>query len=265
MSVKFLYGESTNLETTAKVAGQILFTTDTGKIYYDKGTSEEDRIEINKQDFDKIPAEIQKAINELLSKNDTTSKTIEKAGETDQVLEVKVSKDESNILIVAEDGLQVKSDAGLDYTISVSSADSPEAGVAKRYTLTQKQTHDGEHTASSFTIDIPADKVIKTASLEDISNYSEEEYPAEQYPGVTENGTYLKITIDNDDASVLYVNLNKLIDVYSAGEAGEIQVTVAENKITASLVDGKVEEKKLTKELQDKLKGLEWQSFTPGE
>lgn len=291
MNVKFLYGEQANLNSTPLAEGQILFTTDTQKIYWDK--DERTRIEVNQKEFEKIPGDIKKAIDELLNKDNFTSKTIERDTDNGETLEVKIAEVENNILKVVDSGLQVLSTDGIDYSIKVIQKEQANDGAAKTYTITQEKNHEGS--SFTFDIDIPADKVIKSGVLVKITDYDTE---SEKYQntGVTKNGTYLKITIDNSDSTEIYINVDELIDIYTASSSdGDVKVQITDHEISASLVDGKVTaeklaadavttekiadnaittneikdsvvtEAKLDSALQNKLKGLEWQSFTVAE
>lgn len=264
MNVKFLYGESTNLESTARVAGQILFTTDTKKIYWDK--DESTRIEI----FDNISADITAAISELLTKDDSTSKTIKRDATANNVLEVIIDSEQpDNILKSGDKGLYAVS---TDFSIKVEPKGEANPDAAKTYTITQTNGKEG----TSFDIDIPKDKVIKAGELVTITDFDDksEEYQAK---GIEGNGTYLKVTIDNDEETEIYIDVNKLIDVYTAkvDEAGDVKVTIEDHEISAALVDSKVvtakiadqavTEAKLAPEVVAKIGQLEWNEFTPGE
>lgn len=90
-------------------------------------------------------------------------------------------------------------------------------------------------TVVGATIDIPKDLVVKSGSVKD--------FEAGALPeGVTEAGTYIELTLQNDDNTKIYINVSKLIDIYAGGDTTSIKVNVdpSTHKITATIADGGV-------------------------
>lgn len=97
------------------------------------------------------------------------------------------------------------------------------AGYAKTYTLKQ-----GKNTIG--TINIPKDMVVQSGTVETD--------PAGQDPG-----TYLVLTLANATSDKVYVNVGKLVDLYTAkASAAQVQLAIdAETReISASIVAGSV-------------------------
>lgn len=96
-------------------------------------------------------------------------------------------------------------------------------GMAKSYTLKQ-----GENTIG--TIDIPKDMVVKSGAVE-------------VDPEGQEKGTYIVLTLANATEDKIYVNVGKLVDIYSAKQnATQVQLSIdsATREISASIVAGSI-------------------------
>lgn len=100
------------------------------------------------------------------------------------------------------------------------------SAYANSYTLKQGEAVVG-------TINIPKDMVIKSGTV--VKN-----------PEGQDAGTYIELTIANDDSTKIYINVKDLIDVYThATGATQVQINVSNNEISATLVDGGVTTAKL--------------------
>lgn len=105
-------------------------------------------------------------------------------------------------------------------------------GMSKSYTVKQGATTVG-------VIDIPKDMVVSAATVET----NPEDQPA---------GTYIVLTIANATQDKIYVNVGKLVDIYTAeASATQVQLTINQstNKISATLVDGGVTKIKLAQDV----------------
>lgn len=142
-----------------------------------------------------------------------------------------------NVVTIGEDGIVVDSGVKIaDLATKTGAAvtittDTTTEGAAKSYTVKQGDTQ-------IAVIDIPKDMVV--------SNGVVETYTAKNLPtgegAPTEAGTYIVLTIANATADKLYIPANKLVDVYTTEQnAAQIQLTVANNVISAVIVDGSVD------------------------
>lgn len=92
------------------------------------------------------------------------------------------------------------------------------------------------------TINIPADMVVTAGVVET--------YDAQHLPsGVTEPGTYIKLTVANATNDKIYIKVTDLVDVYTAeASAAQVQLVINQNKeISATIVAGSID----TTELAD--------------
>lgn len=129
-------------------------------------------------------------------------------------------------------------------------------GMAKSYTIKQ-----GGKTVT--TIDIPKDMVVKSGVVQ-------------ENPKGQEAGTYLVLTLANATEDTIYINVGKLVDIYTA-KAGATQIQLAIDSstreisativagsvgtaeladgavVTAKIADGNVTKAKLAKAVQDSL------------
>lgn len=124
--------------------------------------------------------------------------------------------------------------AQVDY--SVTCDESTPAGVAKRYTLSQK--------GSAFaTIDIPKDMVVSSGTVE-------------TNPAGQTAGTYLVLTLANATSDKVYINVGDLIEYVTGDEASDGIITTAvdaNHVLTATIGDGKITKAKLTEAIQTSL------------
>lgn len=147
---------------------------------------------------------------------------------------VKVSKAVGNALSLADDGLKVEI---------------PEVKVPKYSLVKDTTAADGDIATYHLTkdgsnvgvpINIPKDLVVSSGSVETFT-------PGALPDGVTEAGTYIKLTLANS-TKPLYINVSTLIE-YVTGGSGEndaIQINVSSDthKVTANVKEGS-----LTKEM----------------
>lgn len=87
-------------------------------------------------------------------------------------------------------------------------------GMAKSYTIKQNDV-------SVATIDIPKDMVVSSGTVE-------------ENPEGQDEGTYLVLTLANENSDKIYINVGKLIDVYIA-QASATQVQLAINPSTREI------------------------------
>lgn len=96
-------------------------------------------------------------------------------------------------------------------------------GMAKSYTLKQGN-------ATIGTIDIPKDMVVKSGAVE-------------VDPQGQEKGTYIVLTLANATEDKIYINVGRLVDIYSAKQdATQVQLSIdsATREISASIVAGSI-------------------------
>lgn len=147
---------------------------------------------------------------------------------------VKVSKAAGNALSLADDGLKVEIPEVKVPEYSLVKDETAANGDIATYHLTKDGVNEG------VAINIPKDLVVSSGSVET--------FTAGALPdGVTEAGTYIKLTLANS-TKPLYINVSSLIE-YVTGGSGEndaIQVNVSSDthKVTANVKNGS-----LTKEM----------------
>lgn len=147
---------------------------------------------------------------------------------------VKVSKAAGNALSLADDGLKVKIPEVKVPKYSLVKDETAANGDIATYHLTKDGVNEG------VAINIPKDLVVSSGSVETFTAGALPE-------GVTEAGTYIKLTLANS-AKPLYINVSTLIE-YVTGGSGEndaIQINVSSDthKVTARVKEGS-----LTKEM----------------
>lgn len=160
---------------------------------------------------------------------------------TNPQIAAKLSSKEGNALTIeteeGKEGLYYSPTAAPEYTIEKS--DTAEDGYAATYKLMKSGTQSG------VSINIPKDKFIKSVELVN-----------EDGEGTA--GKFIKMTFQNDDSTVLYLDVETLVNkVYTSGSAASDMVVVAvdedTNKITASVTDGTVTKAKLAIAVQTSL------------
>lgn len=147
---------------------------------------------------------------------------------------VKVSKAAGNALSLADDGLKVEIPKVEVPAYSLVKDTTAADGDIATYHLTKDGVNEG------VAINIPKDLVVSSGSVETFTSGALPD-------GVTEAGTYIKLTLANS-TKPLYINVSKLIE-YVTGGSGEndaIQINVSSDthKVTARVKEGS-----LTKEM----------------
>lgn len=147
---------------------------------------------------------------------------------------VKISKASGNALSLADDGLKVEIPEVKVPKYSLVKDETAAKGDIATYHLTKDGVNEG------VAINIPKDLVVSSGSVETFTAGALPE-------GVTEAGTYIKLTLANS-ATPLYINVSTLIE-YVTGGSGEndaIQINVSSDthKVTANVKNGS-----LTKEM----------------
>ena len=141
---------------------------------------------------------------------------------------VKVSKAAGNALSLAEDGLKVEIPEVKIPKYSLVKDTTAADGDLATYHLTKDGVNEG------VAINIPKDLVVSSGSVETFTSGALPD-------GVTEAGTYIKLTLANS-TKPLYINVSTLIE-YVTGGSGEndaIQVNVSSDthKVTANVKNG---------------------------
>lgn len=107
--------------------------------------------------------------------------------------------------------------------------DTTAAGLAARYTIKQGGV------ALPTTIDIAKDLVVKSGEVVTLA--------ANEVEG-KEAGTYIKLQLQNDDNTIIYINVGDLIEYVTSGSATtdaiQISVNATTHKVTASVKDGSI-------------------------
>ena len=147
---------------------------------------------------------------------------------------VKVSKASGNALSLADDGLKVEIPEVKVPKYSLVKDEKAANGDIATYHLTKDGVNEG------VAINIPKDLVVSSGSVETFTSGALPD-------GVTEAGTYIKLTLTNS-TKPLYINVSTLIE-YVTGGSGEndaIQINVSSDthKVTANVKNGS-----LTKEM----------------
>lgn len=96
-------------------------------------------------------------------------------------------------------------------------------GYAKSYTFTQNG-------ATIATVDIPKDMVVSSGKV--VVN-----------PEGQDEGTYLELTLSNATSDKVYINVGKLVDIYTAkANATQVQIAIdsATREVSATIVAGGV-------------------------
>lgn len=96
-------------------------------------------------------------------------------------------------------------------------------GYAKSYTFTQNG-------ATIATVDIPKDMVVSSGKV--VVN-----------PEGQDEGTYLELTLSNATSDKVYINVGKLVDIYTAkANATQVQIVIdsATREVSATIVAGGV-------------------------
>lgn len=177
----------------------------------------------------------------------TADKGIEVAGTAkNPTIGVKIDTKADNALTVGADGLYVAKGTAPEYTIV--KATTASAGNVATYKL-QK---DGTDVAGSV-INIPLDYLVKSATLKTVPQGGDDS-------GLDEGHKYIDFEVNVKEgtgtASHLYLDVADLVDVYTSGSAADAPIVIAvsnDNKITATLTDGKIGLAKLSTDIQTSL------------
>jgi hypothetical protein len=100
-----------------------------------------------------------------------------------------------------------KEEANAAFNIDVSNSTNEETGV-KSYVIKQG--------TSSFSIDIPKDLMVQSGEIVDLAENEVEGKAA---------GAYIKLVLNTTDAAPIYISVADLIDEYTAGDNGYIDIT----------------------------------------
>lgn len=125
--------------------------------------------------------------------------------ESDGSLAVKVDPAEGNALTVGADGLKVTIPEVEVPEYTLAAADAATEGYLKSYELRK----DGVKVGVS--IDIPKDLVVRAGEVKTV------ETADVPYEGAVVGDLYLQLTIANREETPVYIPVNKLTDVYTAG------------------------------------------------
>lgn len=147
---------------------------------------------------------------------------------TEPSVAVKVSKASGNALSLADDGLKVEIPEVKIPKYSLVKDTTAADGDIATYHLTKDGVNEG------VAINIPKDLVVSSGSVETFTSGALPD-------GVTEAGTYIKLTLANS-TKPLYINVSTLIE-YVTGGSGEndaIQINVSSDthKVTANVKNG---------------------------
>lgn len=141
----------------------------------------------------------------------------------DPTIAVTISAAEDNVLTLEADGLKVSAGAAPEY--SIVKAETATNGYVTTYNLTKNGTNVGA------AINIPKDYLVKSASIKTAV--------ADDPSGFAEGTKYIDFvvnTVDGDgNESHIYLNVEDLVDVYTAGDGIEIS---AANVVSAKVVAG---------------------------
>ena len=148
-----------------------------------------------------------------------------------------------NIATLNADGTMADGGVGISGLAAGSAVTIEQNGLV--YTIKQ-----GGSAAANIigTINIPADMVVTAGVVE---TYEAGSLP----PGVSEPGTYIKLTVANTANDKLYIKVTDLIDIYTAeGNAAQVQITIDNNNvISATIVEGSITRTELAQDVLDAL------------
>lgn len=133
--------------------------------------------------------------------------------------------------------------------ITLEASDDDEGKVAKIYTLKNGDIVIGK-------INIPKDQFLKGSDLVTISDSDIIEFGEEVPVGVTVAGKYIKLSFQDD--SIVYLNVNELVDVYKASNAEDTMVTLTLDSETNTFsADFSQKAKDKITEIDEKIEALE--------
>ena len=266
----------------AATAGDVVIVGDDGKVIKDSGIKLTDLATLANVD-EKIAA-AKKLIDADIKKNtdaiaklngdETTDGSIAKAVKTAQDTlqgKIDVNKKEVDGKIGTLTDLTTDDKTSLVKAINENKAAIDAAKAADKVTLDTTTTTDGmlksytvkQGTKTIGVIDIPKDMVVKSGVVE-------------ENPEGQEAGTYLVLTLANATEDTIYINVGKLVDIYTVkANATQIQLAIDSSTreisativagsvgtaeladgavVTAKIADGNVTKAKLAKAVQDSL------------
>lgn len=172
-----------------------------------------------KSDFNSVKETVGNISNVYLSKDDAASTyaTNERVNAIDSTVTSHtqlITDLSSNINTVSNtvntlsNNVYTKEAANATFNISVSNSNNEETGV-KSYVISQG--------TSTFSIDIPKDLMVQRGEIVDLN----EGEAGEGKPA----GAYIKLVLNTTGAAPIYINVSDLIDEYTAGEDGYIDIT----------------------------------------
>lgn len=230
-------GNEANMTNVPNVAGQILFSIDTGKISLD--TVNNGRVPLYKTVIDDVASlknlvgnesvatQIQNAIQNLIQGSDPDEDitlvtgitggdgvSIDATDSSNPIIKVKLATGNNAITIDENGALKVDATAFQTYAINVTSTTNTTEKL-KRYTITQGSL--------SFDIDIPTDMIVQDSKV--VTN-----------PTGKPAGTYLEIT--TTDGSKEYIDASTIVKAATAknAENAEVLITVsADSEVSAAL------------------------------
>ena len=142
---------------------------------------------------------------------------------TNPTVKVNISADEGNALSLASDGLKVALGAAPEYTIS------KETTADEGYFATYILKKDGAQAGDK--INIPKDYLVKSATIKEAT----EDDPS----GLPVGTKYIDFVVNTKESSGteshIYLNVNELVDAYTAGNGIEIS---GANQVSAKVVAG---------------------------
>ena len=183
----------------------------------------------------KLIADVEAVAKARLESVEAGNNSVTIAGSTTKPsVAVKISEASGNALSFADDGLKVEIPEVKIPKYSLVKDEKAANGDIATYHLTKDGVNEG------VAINIPKDLVVSSGSVETFTSGALPE-------GVTEAGTYIKLTLANS-TKPLYINVSTLIE-YVTGGSGEndaIQINVSSDthKVTANVKNGS-----LTKEM----------------
>lgn len=152
-------------------------------------------------------------------------------GDDGKTIGVKISADEGNALSLHEDGLFASIPAeSIIPEYAIERQDVAEDGYTATYKL--KKTVNGESTYVGDEINIPKDIVVKSGTVEIVT---EADVP---YAGAAVGDPYIDLVLNNDEGSHIYIPVKGLVDVYTAGNGIEIVDNVVSAKIDEQNANG---------------------------
>jgi hypothetical protein len=127
----------------------------------------------------------------------------------------------ADLITAINEVFDIATNAASSSEITLTTATTPTDGYLKTYVLSQNNEEVGK-------IDIPKDLVVTSGEV--VVN-----------PEGQEEGTYIKLTIANQEAPI-YINVKSLVDAYTTqSSAAQVQLAISDtNEISATIVAGSV-------------------------